>query len=291
MLSFAIYPNFQKKYALSCALEVCHKLHELHAVIYTDESYMTEFAECEYMQYGIFANLVHHVDIVIAIGGDGTILRCARQMIGSSAKLLGINTGHLGFMASLEMNQLDELKKLFRGEYICSERMLLQAVLNGDGKKIKLTALNDIAISGFYGKVFDFSVFADNALIGKYRADGVICSTPTGSTAYALSAGGSLIEPELSCIEIALICPHSLFYRPLLLSSDRIIKIQHTADYSRQICLSADGEPPIAFPVGYALEIKKSKHKISLISMKNNSFFDAVNQKLMQSIKGISGTE
>lgn len=290
MLSFAIYPNFQKKNALSCALEVCHRLHELGAMVYIDESYASEFAECDYIQYAIFSSLVHEVDIVIAIGGDGTMLRCARQMIGSSAKLLGINTGHLGFMASLETNQLDELKKLFQGEYYCSERMLLQAVLHGDGKKMKLLALNDIAISGFYGKVFDFSVFADDALIGQYRADGVICSTPTGSTAYALSAGGPLMEPELSCIEITLICPHSLFNRPLLLSSERMIKIRHTADCSRQICLSADGEPPIAFPVGYSLEIQKSKHTIALISMKNSSFFDSVNRKLMQSIKGISGT-
>lgn len=291
MFYFAIYPNFQKKHALSCALAVCRKLHELGAVVYIDESYRAEFSECDYIQYGIFSSLVHQVDIVIAIGGDGTILRCARQMIGSDAKLLGINTGHLGFMATLETDQLDGLEKIFRGEYQCSERMFLRGILQGENKKMKLIALNDIAISGFYGKVFDFSVFADHSLIGQYRADGVICSTPTGSTAYALSAGGPLIEPEMSCIEITLICPHSLFNRPMLLSSDRHITIQHTADCSRQICLSADGEMPIAFPVGYSLEIRKSKHTVKLISMKDSSFFDSVNQKFMQSIKGFPGKE
>jgi len=286
MLNFAIYPNFQKKNALPCALEVCRKLHTLGGVIYMDNACASEFADCSYIQYGVFSELVQKTDIVIAIGGDGTMLRCARQMMDSPAKLLGINTGTLGFMASLETNQLDELEKLFRGEYYRSERMLLHGTLKTPDRKQSFTALNDFVISGLYGKVFDFSVYADNALIGQYRADGVVCSTPTGSTAYALSAGGPLMEPELSCIEITLICPHSLFNRPLLLSSERTITIHHTAELSRNICLSADGEPPFPFPANAELIIRKSEKKITLISMKNSSFFDSVNKKLMQSIKG-----
>jgi len=287
MLNFVIYPNFQKANALPCAVEVCRKLHELGGAVWIDEEYQSEFSDLPYVNYDIFAVLAQKADIVIAIGGDGTMLRCAREMIGSPARLLGINTGHLGFMAGLEKDQLDQLNKLFTGEYYRSDRILLQAVLRGEHKKIKFYALNDFVISGLYGKVFDFSVMADQAVIGRYRADGVVCSTPTGSTAYALSAGGPLMEPELSCIEITLICPHSLFNRPLLLSSERKITIRHTADCSRNICLSADGEPPVAFPAGYSLEIRKSKYSIALISMTNSSFFDAVNKKLMQSIKGI----
>ncbi|MBR7084476.1 MAG: NAD(+)/NADH kinase [Oscillospiraceae bacterium] len=287
MLNFVIYPNFQKKNALSCALEVCQRLHQLGGIVWIDEAYRTEFKDCPYVKYDIFSSVAYRADIVIAIGGDGTILRCVREMIGASAGLLGINTGHLGFMASLETNQLDELENLFSGNYHYSKRMLLKAELHGEGKTLKFHALNDIVISGLYGKVFDFSVKADNAVIGRYRADGIICSTPTGSTAYALSAGGPLMEPELSCIEMTLICPHSLFNRPLLLSSERKIIIQHTADCSRSICLSADGEPPVVFPSAYSLEIFKSKYTTSLISMKESGFFDSVNKKLMQSIKGI----
>lgn len=283
MLNFVIYPNFQKKNALPCALEVCRKLHELGGTVWIDEAYQAEFSDCPYVRYDLFDSAVQKADIVIAIGGDGTMLRCARQMIGSTAKLLGINTGHLGFMAGLETSQLDELGRLFTGEYDHSDRMLLQATLTGDHKKFRFHALNDIVVSGLYGKVFDFSVKADNAVIGQYRADGVVCSTPTGSTGYALSAGGPLMEPELSCIEVTLICPHSLFNRPLLLSSERKITIQHSADCSRNICLSADGELPVAFPAGYSLEIRKSRHTVTFISI--NSFFDSVNRKLMQSIK------
>lgn len=291
MLKFAIYPNFQKKNALSCAVEVCKRLYAMHGSIYADQSCTSVFAECPEIQYGDFSALLHQVDIVIAIGGDGTMLRCARQMIGSSACLLGINTGHLGFMAGLETNQLDELKKLFQGKYYRSERILLQGALHTQTEHFTFTALNDIAISGLCGKIFDFSVYADNTLIGRYRADGIICSTPTGSTAYALSAGGPLMEPELSCIEITLLCPHSLFNRPLLLSSDRKITIRHTADSARHVCLSADGETPLDFPCEAVLEIRKSQDSIALIHMTDSSFFDSVNKKLMQSIKGMPEIE
>lgn len=290
MLNVAIFPNFQKTNALPCARQVCHRLHMLGARIYMDESYAAEFSDQEYINYGVFSSLVYSMDIVIAIGGDGTILRCAKQMISSTALLLGINTGHLGFMASLEADELDELERLFTGAYSISKRMLLSGELHGDGKKSCYTALNDIAVSGMFGKVFDFSVYADDILVGRYRADGMVCSTPTGSTAYALSAGGPIMEPELSCIEIAMICPHSLFNRPLLLSSERKITIRHTAGCERTIFLSADGEPPVAFPPSYQLDIRRSHHEISLLRLRSSSFYDAVNHKLTQSIKGFSDT-
>lgn len=288
MLRIAIYPNFQKPNALSCAKEVVERLYQLGAQVWVDESYLPEFAEFPFIRFALFPSMVYQMDIVIAIGGDGTMLRCAKHMIASKAKLLGINTGHLGFMAGLETHELDMLERIFRGEYYLSERMLLQGTLTDGDHKTCFTALNDIAVSGLYGKVFDFSVFSDDHLIGRYRADGVIVSTPTGSTAYALSAGGPLMEPELSCIEIALICPHSLFNRPLLLSSDRRITIRHNAGSARNILLSADGEPPVAFPTDHTLDIVRSRQSVSLINFKSGSFLDAVNRKLMQSIKGFS---
>lgn len=288
MLKVAIFPNFQKKNALPCAREVCRRLRLLGMQIYVDEAYTAEFSELEGIHFGVFTSLVNTMDVVIAIGGDGTILRCAKQMISSKALLLGINTGYLGFMASLEADQLDELGRLISGDYRISRRMLLSGELHGDGKKTCFTALNDIAVSGMMGKVFEFSVYSDNMLLGRYRADGMVCSTPTGSTAYALSAGGPILEPELSCIEIALICPHSLFNRPLLLSAERTISIVHTAGSDRGICLSADGEAPVAFPTSCRLDIRRSDHEISLVQFRNTSFYDAVNHKLTHTIKGFS---
>lgn len=288
MLNIAIFPNFQKKNALPCARQVCARLHELGAQIYVDHACASEFAEQDYVHSGDFASLVHSMDIVIAIGGDGTILRCAKKMIASKALLLGINTGYLGFMASLEANELDMLGRLMTGEYHISRRMLLHAELVGGGGRTGFTALNDIAVSAMIGKVFEFTVHADDMLLGRYRADGMVCSTPTGSTAYALSAGGPIMEPELSCMEVALICPHSLFNRPMILSADRRLTIRHTAGADRSIFLSADGEPPAEFPPSHYLEIERSQHEISLLQFRRSSFHDAVNHKLTQSIKGFS---
>ena len=286
MLRIAIYPNFQKPHALPCAKEVALRLHDLGAEVWVDEAYLPEFSAYPFIRFAVFSLLVHQMDIVIAIGGDGTMLRCAKTMIASRAKLLGINTGHLGFMAGLETTELEKLEKLFCGEYFLSQRMMIQGTLTDGEHKTCFTALNDIAVSGLYGKVFDFSVFSDDHLIGRYRADGVVVSTPTGSTAYALSAGGPLMEPELSCIEVALICPHSLFNRPLLLSADRRISIRHNAGTAMNILLSPDGENPVAFPPDHTLEIVRSKHTVQLINLKSGGFYDAVNRKLMQSIKG-----
>lgn len=286
MLKVAIFPNFQKQNAFPCALEVCKRLDKLGAVCYVDTAYAAEFSSLAQVQCGTFFTLAHEVDIVIAIGGDGTILRCAKQMIGSKALLLGINTGYLGFMASMEADELDMLGRLTEGDYSVSRRMLLHGELTGDGTKTCFTALNDIAVSASMGKVFPFSIYADNILLGQFRADGMVCSTPTGSTAYALSAGGPIIEPELQCMEIALICPHSLFNRPMLLSAERRIAITHTAGSERQIFLSADGEAPIAFPSNYRLELCRSSHEISLLQLKKSNFYDAVHHKLMHSVKG-----
>ena len=286
MLKVAIFPNFQKKNALLCAKQAAERLHTFGAEVWVDEAYSKEFAEFPYLHFGVFSSLVYQMDIVIAIGGDGTMLRCAKAMISTSAMLLGINTGHLGSMAGLETDERDKLEQLVSGAYYVSERMFLQGTLTDGDHSTTFTVLNDIAVSGLYGKVFDFSVYSDDHLIGRYRADGVVCSTPTGSTAYALSAGGPLVEPELQLIEIALICPHSLFNRPLLLSADRRITIRHTASSAKNILLSADGEPPIAFPAEHRLDIVRSRHTVSLISLNSGSFYDAVNRKLMQSIKG-----
>ncbi len=186
----------------------------------------------------------------------------------------------------LEPGELNLLERLFRGEYYLSQRILIDGALECGSEVTHFTALNDIAVSGVYGKVFDFSVFSDDHMIGRYRADGMVCSTPTGSTAYALSAGGPLMEPELSLIEITLICPHSLFNRPLLLSADRTVTIRHAADDSRDIILSADGERPVPFPPDAQLTIRRSESMVSIIHLHSGSFYDAVSRKLMQSIKG-----
>ena len=199
-----VFPNLKKDPALSCAREVCDVLHACNITPIADPELRALFFDKSFVQYQPLLEAVQEAEFAIAIGGDGTILRCASHLIHTNTKLLGINTGRLGFMAALEPSQIQEIARLRTGDYRVSSRMLLCGdLLDLHGHVVQhCTALNDITIARQYAHVVDFSVYRNDVLLGEYRADGVLFSTPTGSTAYALSAGGPIIEPEFSCIEM-----------------------------------------------------------------------------------------
>lgn len=284
-MNVIVSPNLNKKDAYSCALAVIDKLKQLNASVYMDKSLEESFKDQD-ISFGCFNDMVFQCDVVIAIGGDGTILKCASKMIESQAELLGINTGTLGFMASMEKDELDYLERLFTKEYKISERMLIKAeIMSEDGKIHSYHALNDIVVTGMYAKIVDFDVLVNDHLIGSYRADGAIFATPTGSTAYSLSAGGPVIEPELECMEMNLICPHSLYSRPMIYTDDKVITVVHHSPEESNVYFSVDGNEPKKLNRGEKLRIKKSQHKIKLIDMSGVSFYDALNQKLSRSLK------
>lgn len=286
MLKIAIFPNFQKKNAAGCAKAACDILKN-KAELYIDVSYQNEFCDKKWVNFGNFTELIGKMDIIMAIGGDGTILRCARYIKSYDAKLLGINTGTLGFMASLEMEQLNDLEKLVTGDYIVRERMMLDVSTVDETGAVRYhsTALNDVIVSKPFSKIFNFDVIADSYRIGSYRADGAVFSTPTGSTAYALSSGGPVIEPDLECIEMNLICPHSLFSRPVIFSKQRTIKLTHKSDISDDVYICVDGNEPVMLKSSETVVIKESACKIKLIDMHDNTFFSALDNKLVKAIK------
>lgn len=282
----ALYPNFQKKNALDCARDVCGVLIAEGITVSVSEEFREQFEDIAEVVYEPVEYSAKTADVVIAIGGDGTILRCAKYLIGTPTKLLGINTGTLGFMAGLEADQLDKLKKLKTGDYNVSDRMTLSAVIHTpDGDRI-YTALNDICIKSKNLKICDFEVLSDGYLIGRYRADGVLFSTPSGSTAYALSAGGPVIEPDLECIEMTLICPHSLFSRATLFSAERsLIFRDTTSDSERPMCITVDGDTCIELRNGQSIEIRKGSEKVKFIDLIGNSFHESLCRKMMKPIK------
>ena len=194
------------------------------------------------------------------------------------------------FCAFMQMplkNTNGEIARLQTGDYRVSKRMLLRGkVLDKTGTCLReLTALNDIVISRNFSRVIEFTVSRNNVVLGEYRADGVIFSTPTGSTAYALSAGGPIIEPEFSCIEMNLICPHSLSARPILFSphNDLQVSLRVREEYDAYFC--ADGEKPEPFPEGRVMEISGSNQSLEILDLSGNTFFDSLSRKLMQSLK------
>ena len=285
-MNIVLYPNFRKKNALPTALKVCDKLKSLDIEIAADEKYRDEFKDKPFVSFGGIDDIVSKCDIIIAIGGDGTILKASHYASEHNKPLLGINTGHLGFMASMEIDELENLSRLKTSDYKIETRMMLDISQIRDNTLIsKYTALNDIVIARPYSKISDFEVSTDNIVVSSIRSDGVVFSTPTGSTAYALSAGGPIVEPYLECIQLTPICPHSLSSRTMLFSPERKIEVRHFSNEKAEVYFSVDGRPEVQVERDDVLVVSRSLKKLRLIDIKGNSFFDAVNNKLMNPIK------
>lgn len=280
-----LYPNFQKKNALKCAREVCDVLHSSDTDVIVGCEYKAEFGDKPFVSFADISTLVDSADIFIAIGGDGTILRCAKLLIGTDTMLLGINTGTLGFMAGLEADRLDELKRLKTGEYGISRRMTVDVAIHGSSGDKVYTALNEVSARSGSFRICDFEVYSDDFLIGKYRADGILFSTPSGSTAYALSAGGPVIEPDLECIEMNLICPHSLFARATLFSADRRLRLTNRTSGKTSLVVSVDGELEHHLGENESIEIMRGRHTIKFVDLIENAFHDSLCRKMCKPIK------
>lgn len=283
-MKFVVRPNLDKKNALPTAMQVCFALHRhSNARICMDAAFRQYFSDLSYVEFLPEAQLLPDADFAVAIGGDGTILRMASDIFRhSSAKLVGINTGRLGFLAAFEADELSMLEQLFTDAYDISERMVLQMSLD-NGKTA--FAVNDIYASRLGGRMCDFSVYADEALIGTFRADGIIFSTPTGSTAYALSAGGPVMEPDLSLIEMNLICPHSLFARPMLFSPARRIRVRYSGRGEGDLLVHVDGSEQLHLTAGNSFSVTAAAERIPFVNCKGSAFYDALNGKLMHPIK------
>lgn len=281
-----IYPNLNKDGALECTLNVCALLNELGVKIKMS-SQLIDFIKLDYIEF-ITSNIsISDCDIVISVGGDGTILKCARLCAENDKELLGINCGRLGFMATLEKEDIALLSRLVSGDYSVEKRMVLDVIVkrsNGDTEVYN--ALNDAVVyHGILGKIYDFKVIADGTVVSLLRADGIIFSTPTGASAYSLSAGGPLIEPSLDCIEFTQICPHSLFARSMIFSPEKTLEVEYDAGSNTHVCLSIDGAEPIILDKSDKLYIKRSDMRVKLVDILGNSYFNAIGSKLMQPTK------
>jgi NAD+ kinase len=281
----ALYPNFQKPNALSCAREVCDVLDRCGIEVSVSEVFRNDFSDKHFVKFEDIREAAKTADYVLAIGGDGTILRCAKLLIGSDTKLLGINTGTLGFMAGLEADQLDKLSLLTTGEYELSPRMTLDVVYHSDDGDKTATVLNEVSARSGSFRICEFEVYSESYLVGRYRADGVLFSTPSGSTAYALSAGGPVIEPDLECIEMTLICPHSLFSRATMFSPQRKLRMKDVTVRDDSMVINVDGELFVSLHKGDSIEICRGKNNINFINLIGNSFHESLCKKMCKPIK------
>ena len=285
-----LFPNLSKTNCKQYTVSACKVLDKCGNKILMSKNYENVFGELSYIDFDDEDICIDKCDMIIAIGGDGTILKCSIKSSQFGKPILGINCGRLGFMASLEHTQLDLLSNLNTGNYTTSKRMMLKAMVTSlNGEKNEFIALNDVVVlKSDDCKIADYEIFKGDKMISSLRADGVIFSTATGATAYSMSAGGSIIEPEMECIELTHICPHSLFARSMILSAESVITVKcHVANNSH-VSINVDGNNMLKLCNGDNVVISKSDHFVEIIDINGGSFFSSVNHKLMRPLKDSS---
>lgn len=277
-MKIALLPNLTRKNALSVTLDVCKELDKLKADYIVKEENKNLFADTN-ARFLSEEALLAECDIIVAVGGDGTIIHAAK----AGKPILGINAGRIAFMAGLEPSELDMLHKLIEGDYELDRRMMLKAeICNGNDDCVQTRyCVNDVVVArGKQIKMEDISVEHNGRLINNYTADGIIVSTPTGSTAYSLSAGGPVVDPQIESILLTPICTHSLFSRALIFKPDSVFKLY--SPNNAELGLSCDGEDTIFVPSGHYVKVSKAEICGEFIRIKNETFLEILNSKLAQ---------
>lgn len=227
------------------------------------------------------AALARQVDLLLVFGGDGTMLRVAREIAGSRTPILGINIGSLGFLTAITSAELPQaLERVWRGEFKFESRVLLQARGQCSGRLVNCTALNDIVISrGIASRLIELGVSIDGEALTHYRCDGLIVSSATGSTAYSLAAGGAVVFPTAEVLGLTPICPHTLSNRSLILPLTATIEVKVISPKPTTM-LSADGEVVSELAAGDTLAICRSRRAIRLMHLAGSSFCETLRRKL-----------
>ena len=227
------------------------------------------------------ATLARSVDLLLVFGGDGTMLRAAREIAGSQTPLLGVNLGGLGFLTGVPSRELTRaLKHVWLGEFSVEPRALIAATARCGRQTLQLTALNDIVISrGVVSRLIELDVAVDGKPLTRYRGDGLIVSSPTGSTAYSLAAGGAIVSPTADVFTLTPICPHTLSNRSVIVSLDSTIQVKVISPRPLT-ALSADGQVLNELAEGDVITIRRSRDTIRLMHLAGTSFFETLRRKL-----------
>lgn len=242
----------------------------------SDEVKKSEFLDID--------ELCKRSDIIISIGGDGTMLSTAFSVLKYGNPILGLNFGKLGFLAEYDVSEIDVfLDDLKNGNYSVEDRIVLEGDILSD-KPAKFYAINDIVIDkGGWPKMIEISLKVNNDYVSTFSADGLILSTPTGSTGYLLSTGGPVVSPKADVISLSPIAPHSLSMRPLVLASSHKIYVTVSSNHS-SVQVNCDGDRVLSYPPPITLAVYKSKYTIKLIRTDSNNYFKTLREKLFWGI-------
>ena len=222
-------------------------------------------------------------ELVVVLGGDGTLISVARLMCGKDVPILGVNLGSLGFLTETTVEELYlRLEKCLQGNPRVSDRMMLEVTVHRGGRGIETyRALNDVVINkGALARIVDLETRVNGLFLTTFKADGLIISTPTGSTGYSMSAGGPIVHPQMSCVVITPICPHTLTNRPIVLPDESIISITVKSSFDEMVYLTIDGQVGLELKEGDSVEVRRALKTVALVMSKRRDYFEVLRTKL-----------
>jgi|LSQX01.2.fsa_nt_gb NAD+ kinase len=224
-------------------------------------------------------------ELIMVLGGDGTLLSVARKAAPYNIPILGINMGHLGFLTELDENNLDQsIEKVINREYSIDNRMMINARLYRNNIPVdEFIALNDIGITrGSFSRIINFKVYIDKKFVDFFPADGIIVSTPTGSTAYSLSAGGPVVDPNMNIILLTPICPHTLHSRSIIVPDHKSVEVHIQDVYQHDAMITVDGQQGYELLPGDIIKAERSSFVTHLVRLSDVSFYDLLRRKLTE---------
>ena len=228
-------------------------------------------------------SFLSNADYLVVLGGDGTIIQVARATVGLNVPIVGINYGNVGYMTAVSKGDMNLLLSILNGDHVIQDRMMLDVDIIKDDKTVRVLALalNEAVVSnGPIPHLVEFELYCDGNLCQHIRSDGMIIATPTGSSAYSMSAGGPIMDPRLSCICATPICPHHLNARPVIFGGDSVIEIRNARCRNNYIYLSVDGKEVFEIGDGDIIRISRSKYSVPIVTTGDRSFMEVLDTKL-----------
>ena len=280
MKKFAIIPNITRDIGLMETRKILDILKQHNVEVFME----TEFSQMDFsdISFGSQEEILREAEVAIVLGGDGTILKVAPLAAKTGTPLMGINLGHLGFLAQTEKGNYQVLEEIFKGNYTLRECMMLDAtVLENGVVKAEFTALNDVVISGDgYSRIINVSASVNGTCIGDYSADGLILATAVGSTAYSLSAGGAIMHPEMQAMMLTPVCPHTLTARSMVIPGDHVVEMISKPPYRSSVIVMVDGKRCHTLEENQKIWITRSHNVTKVLIPGEQNFFDVLREKL-----------
>lgn len=280
MKNIAVFPNLNKDPKLEFTKEVTREILKYEKTVFLSEE-LKDICIIDEAKYLPKKEIFECADLIVSLGGDGTVLNTAKDAAMFSVPVMGINIGHLGFLTQAEKGDLSVFAYVFSGNYTINKSMLLEVAVCSDGvEKESYLVFNDAVIRGSYSKMVNLNISVDGTVMNEFVADGAVFSTATGSTAYSMSAGGPIVHPKVECMLISPICPHTLSARSVVIPTESVISAKAAPPYRCDAVLTVDGKKVHTLGMDEYVTVKKSDRHTMLLNVPQRNFFDIVREKL-----------